>query len=141
MENLPERSSFLSRIALPMVTSSTQRSEAMHHFKLPSYLISGTKFSLTLYRQPSFQATITGSVKLYIRAGEFSKKNVFTWPKSGFLVKKMPPKSGGALGPIFPLRNLGYCINQNFNQCSNNSPNFGGGKLGVELPRFLGAFF
>ena len=54
---------------------------------------------------------------------------------------KMPPKSGGALRPIFPLRNLGYCINPNFNQCSNNSPNFGGGKLGVVLPRFLGAFF
>ena len=55
----------------------------------------------------------------------------------------MPPKNWGALRPIFPHRNLGYCINPNFNQCSNNSPNFGGGKLGVGLPVFLdgGIFF
>ena len=53
----------------------------------------------------------------------------------------MPKKNLGVLRPIFPLLNLGYCINPNFYQCSNNSPNWGGGKLVVGLPNFFWAFF
>ena len=87
--------------SLPMVTH--QRNAAKQcTIKLPSYLISGTKFSLTLYRQPSFQATITGSVKLYIRAGEFSKKMYSPGLKAGFWSKKCPQKAGEPYAQFSP---------------------------------------
>ena len=35
-----------------------------------------------------------------------SQKKLFTWPKSGFLVKKCPQKAGEPYAPIFPLRNF-----------------------------------